>query len=205
MEETRLKRKKGKPIGCLILVIFLMVLFTTMAQKLGETTKNTNTKNQEEIITLKDETFSMYVDVYNINTNMVKGLEAVVNGNLSSVDYYDSLKGIKEHSLNRVKFIEQKSKKIKDDKIIENLEPYSAIYTKFLMISDNMINNMENPSVEILSKTKELVEEVNILIEYIEDERLNLLTNLGINEKEIEEILKNESQNKIIIKEKDIE
>jgi len=201
MGKNNSETKKRNPIGCLFFILLIGVLITTMTQQLGKKTANSKVRNQEEIVALKDETFSMFEDIYNININLTKGLESVVNGNLSSVDYYDLLKRVKEHSLNRVKFIEEKSKRIKDNDIIENLEPYSAVYTKFLMITDNMINNLEDPNLEILSKTKKLVEETNILIKYIEDERSNLLMSLGIDESEVEEILESENEKIKAIKE----
>lgn len=201
MKKSNSETKKRNPIGCLFFILLIGVLITTMVQQLGKEVTSSKVKDEEEIIALKDETFLMFEDIYNINSNLTKGLESVVSGNLSSVDYYNFLKEVKEHSLKRIKFIENKSKGIKDKEVVENLEPYSAVYTKFLMITDNMVNNLEDPSLEILSKTKELVEEVNILIRYMEDERSNLLISLGIDESEVKEIIENENEKIKLIKE----
>lgn len=201
MEKDNIQRKKRRPSGCFILILLSMALFTLVAQNYRGTTEKPKIKNQDDSVVLKDETFSMYGDIYNINVNMVKGLEALSDGNISVIDYYDFLKGLKKHSLDRVKYLEGRVKRTKDDDIVKHLEPYSAIYTKFLMISDNIANNLEDPNLEVLSKTKELVTEVNILIKYVEDERFDLLTKLGFNKDEIEEILKKESEKMNLIEE----
>lgn len=184
--------KKKRPIGCLLIIIFFIILITTMGQQLGKETAQSQIKNQENILSLKDETFSMYEDIYKINNNLNKGLEALINGNISSVDYYDFLKEIKKYSLNQINFLNQETNKIKDENILKNLEPYSSVYTKLLMVSDNMINNLDNPDLETLSKTKKLVEEINILTIYIGDQRATLLKSIGIQESEISDILKDE-------------
>lgn len=184
--------KKKRPIGCLLIIIFFIILITTMGQQLGKETAQSQIKNQENILSLKDKTFSMYEDIYKINNNLNKGLEALINGNISSVDYYDFLKEIKKYSLNQINFLNQETNKIKDENILKNLEPYSSVYTKLLMVSDNMINNLDNPDLETLSKTKKLVEEINILTIYIGDQRATLLKSIGIQESEISDILKDE-------------
>lgn len=184
--------KKKRPIGCLLIIIFFIILITTMVQQLGKETAQSQIKNQENILSLKDQTFSMYEDIYKINNNLNKGLEALINGNISSVDYYDFLKEIKKYSLNQINFLDQETNKIKDENILKNLEPYSSVYTKLLMVSDNMINNLDNPDLETLSKTKKLVEEINILTIYIGDQRATLLKSIGIQESEISDILKDE-------------
>jgi len=185
--------KKRKSIGCFVVIIFFMILFTTMYQQLGKEVGRSKIENEKEILSLKEETFSMYEDILKINSNINKGLEALVNGSLSSVEYYDFLKDVKKYSLNQINFLEQKTKKIKDENILKNLEPYSSVYTKLLMVSDNMSENLENPNLEVLSETKKLIEEINILTIYIGEERLNLLKSLGINEDEIEGILNDEN------------
>lgn len=185
--------KKRKPIGCFVVIIFFMILFTTMYQQLGKEVGRSKIENEKEILSLKEETFSMYEDILKINSNINKGLEALVNGSLSSIEYYDFLKDVKKYSLNQINFLEQKTKKIKDENILKNLEPYSSVYTKLLMVSDNMSENLENPNLEVLSETKKLIEEINILTIYIGEERLNLLKSLGINEDEIEGILNDEN------------
>jgi len=186
--------KKKRPIGCLLIIIFFIILITTMVQQLGKETAQSQIKNQENILSLKDQTFSMYEDIYKINNNLNKGLEALINGNISSVDYYDFLKEIKKYSLNQINFLDQETNKIKDENILKNLEPYSSVYTKLLMVSDNMIKNLDNPDLEILSKTKKLVDEINILTIYIGDQRSTLLKSIGIKESEISDILKDEKE-----------
>ena len=185
-------QKKKRPIGCLLIIIFFIILITTMVQQLGKETAKSQIKNQENILSLKDQTFSMYEDIYKINNNLTKGLEALIDGNISSVDYYDFLKEIKKYSLNQINFLDQETNKIKDENILKNLEPYSSVYTKLLMVSDNMIKNLDNPDLETLSKTKKLVEEINILTIYIGDQRATLLKSIGIKESEISDILKDE-------------
>ncbi len=187
------KKTKGSP-GCLVvlLIIVMLFIFVIMPNIIKTAEESIVKEDFEQKTKIKDDTFQMYQDTLKIMDNLSNGIEQLVEGNIDAVSYYDFLTEVKRYSTNQVNYLNQEKKKIKNEKLIENLRPYESIYEKLVIVSANMLDNLESPNLEVLSRTKKNIEEINLLIPYVKEERFNLLLNLGYNEEEANEILENE-------------